>query len=215
MDSEKENQLERPSLWGMIWSPNKQFDRIKQNPTVWVPLIITSLMFSVGMFFVSTLIEKLLIWINMDAMEEWMIVLWLIRTIIVGTGLFIPTVIILILSAIHLIITKVIGTEVTFKQLFSMNAHILFIGALGFVIGMSIYAFVFKETGMSGKLVAITLLIIYQYFVSQAFIIWQIILGAIGLQRIGKLSKVVAWTIAIILMVISLSFGLFGALLGI
>lgn len=45
----------------------------------------------------------------------------------------------------------------------------------------------------------------------EIFSIWNVILTAIGLEKVARLSKGVAWTVSIVLFVIGVLFAMFGA----
>ena len=139
-----ENQTEivtkekKPSLLGMFTSPGEQFERIKQVPKIWVPLLIVSILYVVGMTLmamsmdVSTLIGEEI------PKEQVEIVLGFAKVTMVITGIITPIFAVLISSAIQLIITKIASSPATFKQLFSMNTYIMIIGAVGLILNAAI-----------------------------------------------------------------------------
>lgn len=117
------------------------------------------------------------------------------------TGFFIPIFTILINSAIHLIITLIARADVKFKQLFSMNSYIMVIAGIGTLLNglvhmavggdpeigvTSLASIIDAEGALFGVLSSI-----------EVFAIWGVVLTAMGLQQVGRLSKGWAWGVAI------------------
>ncbi|NKE07047.1 Yip1 family protein [Mesobacillus selenatarsenatis] len=212
MEQEMKSKIEKPSLIGMFWSPGEQFDRIRKNPKIWVPLILVSVLYVIGMMTLSMDASYL----GLDGMseEEAAMVLAFSKITVAITGILTPVFVVLISSAIYMIFTKIAGSDVTFKQLFSMNTHIMIIGAAGLLLNMLLRAviggnpeiFITSLAGLMnsdkpGVLGAI-----------EVFSIWQSILTAIGLQRVAGLSKGWAWGIAIAFFLIGIGFAIIGAM---
>ncbi|MEH7013866.1 Yip1 family protein [Neobacillus niacini] len=216
-----ENQTEiitkeqKPSLLGMFTSPGEQFQRIKQTPKIWVPLLIVSVLYAVGMTLMalsmdaSTLIGQ---GIPDDQVD---LVLGITKVTVAVTGILTPIIGVLISSAIQLIITKIASSPVTFKQLFSMNTYIMVIGAAGVILNTAIrYAIggnpEIYVTSLAGLLNQDKAGILGSF---EVFTIWTTIVTAIGLHKTAQLSKGLAWTIAIIFFIIGIGFALIGSLL--
>ncbi|MFP7295850.1 Yip1 family protein [Neobacillus niacini] len=216
-----ENQTEmitkqqKPSLFGMFTSPGEQFERIKLSPKIWVPLFIVSILYAIGMTFMalsmdaSTLIEQ---GVPEDQVD---LVLGITKVTVAITGILTPIIGVLISSAIHLIITKIASSPVTFKQLFSMNTHIMVIGAIGVILNTAIrYAIggnpEIYVTSLAGVLNQEKTGILSSF---EIFSIWTMIVTAIGLHKTAQLSKGLAWTIAIVFFLIGIGFALIGSLL--
>lgn len=204
---------EKPSLFGMFTSPGVQFERIRQNPKIWVPLIIISILYAVGMALmaasmdVQTLIDQ---GIPEDQAE---IALGFTKVTLAVTGIFTPIIGVLVSSAIQLLIAKFGSSSVSFKQLFSMNTFIMIIGAVGVILNMAIrYAiggnpdiYITSLAGLlnhdkPGVLGSI-----------EVFSIWSTILTAIGLHKTAQLSKGLAWTIAILFFLVGIGIALAGS----
>ena len=49
----EEVKAKNPSIWGMIWSPTEQFERIKERPKIWGALAIVTVLFVIGMYLTS------------------------------------------------------------------------------------------------------------------------------------------------------------------
>lgn len=216
-----ENQTEiitkeqKPSLLGMFTSPGEQFERIKQTPKIWVPLLIISILYAVGMTLMalsmdaSTLIGQ---GIPDDQVD---LILGITKITVAVTGILTPIIGVLISSAIQLIITKIASSPVTFKQLFSMNTYIMVIGAAGVILNTAIrYAIggnpEIYVTSLAGLLNQDKAGILGSF---EVFTIWTTIVTAIGLHKTAQLSKGLAWTIAIVFFIIGIGFALIGSLL--
>jgi membrane protein, antimicrobial resistance system len=217
MELQKElNSLnENPKLLGMFTNPGLQFERIKQSPKIWVPLVLISILYVIGMAFMalsldaSTLIEQ---GVPEDQVN---LVLTITKVTVAVTGIITPIFGVLISSAIQLAIARIASSTVSFKQLFSMNTFIMIIGATGLILNMviryaiggnpeiyitSLAGFLNQEkAGVLGSI--------------EVFGIWSLILTALGLNKTAQFSKGLAWTIAIIFFLISIGFGLIGTLL--
>jgi hypothetical protein len=105
---------QKPSLLGMFTSPGEQFERIKQSPKIWVPLLIVSILYTIGMTLMalsmdaSTLIEQ---GVPEDQVD---LALGFTKVTVAITGILTPIIGVLISSTIHLIITKIASSPVTF-----------------------------------------------------------------------------------------------------
>lgn len=198
-------QESKPSLFGMIWSPGEQFDRIRNNPKILLALLVVTALFLIGIL-VTALSLSIDDVIGMGIPEEEAeFVLGFTKVITIVTGLITPLIGALIYTVVHLVIVVVAKTGTTFKQLFSMNTYILLIGAIGFLfntfvqqlIGGPLDMYITSLAGLLNSESAVLGTI-------ELFAIWQLFLTAIGLNKVGQLSKGVSWTIAIIFFLISL-----------
>ena len=123
-----------PSIWGMIWSPTEQFEKIKERPKIWGALAIVTVLFVIGMYLTS-LGDPMVIEGMPEIPEEELAAVSMFTTItMIITGLFTPIFGVLISTVIYLIIAKIARSEVSFKQLFSMNTYIMMISALSMII---------------------------------------------------------------------------------
>jgi hypothetical protein len=204
--------LEKPSVFGMIWSPIEQFERIRERPRILGPMVIIVVLFIIGM-----LITMLSVDVGLDGVSgEEMAAFAGIAAVFSGIiGVIAPVIGTLISSFIYWIIAKLAQSEVSFKQLFSMCTYIMIISALSTVINgigiailggngesmfTSIGSFIPAEGAIGGLLNSIEL-----------FSIWGVILVALGLNRVANLSKGLAWTISIVFFVIGVVFAMIGA----
>lgn len=205
----------KASLFGMIWSPGEQFGRIRQNPKILVPLLLVTVLYFVGA--IPTALS-----FSLDSIagieelteEQAEIALMVAKTVMIAGSLIIPVLAALFNTVIHLIITSIAKKKVTFKQLFSMNIYIFFIGTLGFLLN----ALIQQLTGTSSDVLITSLAgvlnsespILASF---EVFTIWQLVLTAIGLNKVGQLSKNASLIIVIIFFLISLGLAAVGALL--
>ncbi|MEH7436477.1 Yip1 family protein [Neobacillus drentensis] len=215
LQNEVKVQKEKPSLFGMFTNPVQQFERIKENPKIWVPLIIVSIIYAIGTIFMALSMEASTL-IDQGVPEDQVdLILTFTKVSVAVTGILSPIFGVLISSAIQLAIAKIASSPVTFKQLFSMNTFIMIIGATGLVLNMVIrYTiggnFEVYITSLAGLLNQDKAGFLGSI---EVFGIWTLILTALGLHKTGQFSKGLAWTIAIIFFLIGIGFGLIGTLL--
>ena len=206
---------QKPSLLGMFTSPGEQFERIKQVLKIWVPLLIISILYAIGMTLMALSMDASTL-IDQEVPEDQVdLVLGITKVTVAITGILTPIIGVLISSAIQLIITKIANSPATFKQLFSMNTFIMVIGATGVVLNTAIrYAIggnpEIYVTSLAGLLNQEKAGILSSF---EIFTIWTMIATAIGLHKTAQLSKGLAWTIAIIFFLIGIGFALIGSML--
>ena len=199
----------------MIWSPTEQFEKIKETTKNWGALAIVTLLFVIGMYLTS-LGNPMVIEGMPEIPEEELAAVSMFTTVtMIITGLFTPIFGVLIATVIYLIIAKIARSEVSFKQLFSMNTYIMMISALSMIIngiGVALlggtagtmYTSLGSLIGAEGTMGALLTSI-------EVFAIWGMILQAIGLQKVANFSKGLAWTIVIVFFAIGIIFTMIGA----
>lgn len=211
----QEISLEKPSLFGMFLEPRKQFERLKDNPIILVPFIIIAVLTTIGMFVMMSQIDFIAQDPELANMgeDELMFVTIFTQVIFVITGILAPAVSILVSSFVYFIVAKIAKSEVSFKQLFSMNTFIYIISILGiFVNALAFFAVdnpnpdvyltslnsIVEADGALGVL-----------FTSiEIFSIWNIILTAIGLQIVARFSKGLSWGLVIGIFVLLTGFSM-------
>lgn len=211
----QEISLEKPSLFGMFLEPKKQFERLKDNPIILVPFIIIAVLTTIGMFVMMSQIDFIAQDPELANMgeDELMFVTIFTQVIFVITGILAPAVSILVSSFVYFIVAKIAKSEVSFKQLFSMNTFIYIISILGiFVNALAFFAVdnpnpdvyltslnsIVEADGALGVL-----------FTSiEIFSIWNIILTAIGLQIVARFSKGLSWGLVIGIFVLLTGFSM-------
>lgn len=204
----------KPSLVGMFWSPGEQLGKIRENPRIWGALGIITLLYMIGSAILATNLTAQDLVVPGISLEDAEQILGFTKALTVVSVFIVALLGILISAVIHLIIVKIAGKNVTFKQLFSMNTYIALIGAVGMLLNTLI------QISINGDL-SIYVTSLGSLFNSdspilasfEVFSIWQLILTAIGLYKVGQLSKTASWIIAIIFFAISLGFALLGVAL--
>lgn len=216
MQEELNRKKESPKLLGMFTSPSKQFERIKQNPKIWVPLIIISIMYAIGMTLMAFSMDaESLIDSGVQVPEDQIeMVLAFTKVSMAVVGILTPIIGILVSSAIQLIIAKIANSAVTFKQLLSMNTYIMIIGAVGLILNM-VVRYVIGGGGNPNIYITSLAGLLNQDKVSvlssvEVFGIWGVVVSAIGLNKTAEFSKGLAWTIAIAFFLIGIGFALVG-----
>src|SRR5690625_897547 len=214
-NEENEVNVEKPSLLGMITDPRTQFERIRLNPKILVPFIIITVLTTIGMLLMMSQMDILGDdpYFNSMGEEELMYMTIFTQITFVITGLLTPAISILISTVVYLIIAKIVKSEVSFKQLFSMATFIYIISVLSLLLNSIAFFAVSNPdpnlyftslnsiVGAEGALGAFLGSI-------EIFTIWGMILSAIGLQIVAKFSKGLSWGIVIGIFVIITSFSM-------
>ncbi|MGG3891512.1 Yip1 family protein [Metabacillus fastidiosus] len=203
----------KPSLFGMVFSPNEQFERIRERPVIWIPFIIVTLIglaaTIIGTLGIDSSAQLNELGFSGDeaaAMEMSMKV----GTIIFG--FFLAPITVLFSTIIYFAIAKIAKSQVTFKKMLSLNIFIYFIAGIGQLINTAIIA------AINGDLNTMTMLTSLNSFVGaggalggilnsfEIFGIWSTVLSALGLHKVAGLSKTASWTIAIVIFIIGVIF---------
>ncbi|MGG3804874.1 Yip1 family protein [Metabacillus fastidiosus] len=205
----------KPSLFGMVFSPNEQFERIRERPVIWIPFIIVTLIglaaAVIGVLGIDSSAQVNQLGLPAEeaaAMETSMKV-----GMIIG-GLFLAPIVVLFSTVIYFAIAKIAKSEVTFKKMLSLNIFIYFIVGIGQIINTAIIVAINSDpkimltslnsfVGAGGALGGILSSI-------EIFGIWTTVLSAFGLHKVAGLSKTASWTIAIVIFIIGLIIGAIG-----
>ncbi len=210
-DSEHEpsSDLGNPSIFGMITSPREQFEKIVHQPKFLIAIIIVTLL---------TFIGALLTFVNFNlppdilfglGEEEQQFVIMISKATLIIAGLIGPIFGILLSTVIYFIVAKILKSEITFKQTFSMFSYIGIISAISALLHGIIMLLV---PNLSSEIIVTSLgsLVqtgdVFQAVLNsiEIFAIWQLIITAIGLQVVAKFSKRAAWTTVIVIFAIGL-----------
>lgn len=219
---EMENSVvEKPSLIGMIMNPTVQFERIRENPKILVAILIVTFLTVIGMLMMSSGMELPTDDPELAGMseEELMVIAMISQVSFVIVGLFTPIFTIFISTVVLLIIAKIVRSEVSFKQLFSMNTYIYMISALGILLNGLIFMIlqvgdpevyitslnsIVHAEGVLGEFLGIV----------EVFSIWSLIITGIGLQVVAKFSKGLSWSIVVAFFIVGAVFAMVSAALG-
>ncbi|WP_434182330.1 Yip1 family protein [Bacillus thuringiensis] len=203
---------EKPTLLSTILSPLQNFEKIKQKPIIALPLIIICLLQIIGTVITAFALDtSVLLQGNVPEGTEDFIITFSRITSIIG-GVIAPLIYLLLSSSVQLFFSKFTDSDVTFKQLLSLNIHIMLIPIISlwinglfkfFVDGStpfyitSLGGFVEPNGSLFGLLNGI-----------EIFAIWHFILRAKGLQIVAKLPKTYSWIIAFIFFAVLLIFNI-------
>ncbi|KAA0545249.1 YIP1 family protein [Bacillus sp. BGMRC 2118] len=209
----------KPSLLGMIWSPTEQLEKIRSNPRIWGPLVIITLLFVGASALLAYTTDIAALLGDEIPAEELALVEGFTRISMLIGGVIGPIIGILVSTLIYLVIAKIVSSDVTFKQLFSMNTYLMVISVLGMIInGLAAWAMNTDPTvyvTSLGSLIEAKGIAGGVLNTFEVFTIWGTILSAIGLQKVAGLSKGLSWTIAIVFFIVALVFaGIGGAMQG-
>lgn len=207
--SEEIKNVEKPSLFGMILNPTEQFERIKERPLIWGAMAIVTILTMFGTWLMSLGIEMPEEVKEMPGLEA------VTQIGMVIVGLFTPILTVLISSFISWIIIKIARSEATFTQLFSMNTYIMLISALSLLFNGLLTPLLSGDGEIMftslGSLLSAEGAIAGLFDSLEVFTIWGVILSAIGLHKVGELSKGLAWTISIGFFIIGIILSMIGA----
>lgn len=189
---------EKPKILGMVTQPTVQFKKIKQNPVIWMPLIIISLLMMVGAFITAMNID----YSNNPEIQEAIEVIGIDEDVMIRSGailaglgnLILPGITALITTVIYLVISKVIKKQVSFSQLFSMNTYILFISAIGVLLNGLLSTVLTGDTSTLFTSLAYVIptdniMLENVFAMIEIFTIWGLVLTIIGLQIVANFSK--------------------------
>ncbi len=202
-------QTKKPSLFGMIFQPGEQFERMREKPVIWLPLILLAILGAI----VGVLAGLNVDYSTVPGMEgipaDQIEMTKMFGVIFGGIGALFGTPIgFVVFAAILFGITKIAKSPITFKQMFSLIIFTSFISTIGQVLNqLIIYAIGADPTvmltsinsfiGADGVLGGILGTI-------EVFNIWYYILLGMGLVKVAQISKPAAYTITIIFFVIGL-----------
>lgn len=211
MSLEEEKNVPKPSLLGMLTNPTEQFIRIKQQPIILTPMLIIIVLTIIGTWLSASnvIIPELQ---DVEINQE-MAALIDTFTKIGATigGVIMPLLTTLISTVIYFLVAKIAQSNVSFKQLFSMNTFILLITAIGLIVNGFIYMLIDGTADVSPTSLGYILNqnnVIYSSI--ELFSIWNLILSAIGLHKVANFSKGLAWGTVIAIFVVGILFLLAG-----
>ncbi|MBP3039828.1 YIP1 family protein [Bacillaceae bacterium Marseille-Q3522] len=208
-----EEQLnKKPSLLGIFSNPGVQFERIREKPVIWLPLLIITILSGISGIISASKIDAASVITEEVPAELVDFTVGFAKAIAIIAGFLAPVIGILIASLIYIIITKIAKSDASYKQLFSMTSHIYIIGTVGSLINIIIQYFLYDSlsavyiTSLGGLINSSSPVLAS----IEIFSIWQLILTAIGLNKVAKLSKGVSWAVVIIFFVLDLLMGMLG-----
>lgn len=217
----EEKVIEKPSLIGMIMNPREQFERIRENPKIIVALLVVTFLTIVGLLMMVSAMD----FIENDpalagmSEEELLIVSIIGQITFVVIGIFTPVVMISITAIIIFILAKIVRSDVSFKQLFSLGTYAYFISVLGFLLN-GLVMMILKTGDPETLFTSLNSVVNAQGVLGallsnfEVFNIWYLVVLAIGLQVVAKFSKGLSWSIVIAFFIIGAVFSMAGAAAG-
>ncbi|KKI93827.1 hypothetical protein WQ54_01890 [Bacillus sp. SA1-12] len=201
-------QTKKPSLFGMIFSPGEQLERIRERPVIWLPLILLTLVMTIVSVISALNIDYSAVpGMEMSAEEEQMAKIFGV----IGAGLvgfFGTSIGCLFFGLIFWAIAKIAKSDATFKQMFSLMIFTSFITTIGQILNQLIILAIDGDplimltsinslVGADGVLGAVL-------STFEVFGIWYYIVLAMGLVKVAKLSKPVAVITTVIFFVLGI-----------
>ncbi|MDR6227015.1 YIP1 family protein [Desmospora profundinema] len=211
----------KSSVWGVLTDPYTQFGRIKRDPRIWSPLLVVillSIVFTGIQGYVISqqvpLDNEVLEGIEQNSFDQFVFIFSIVGAVFGGTVT--PLFAILVISLVQWLLVKLFSSEVGFRPLFSLNAHLHILAVLalgvnatsGWLLGLSVEVqmtslavFLSTEHGVVRNLLSQV----------ELFAIWKWILTAGGLAVVAGLTRKQGWTVVGIIIALSLSLAaLFG-----
>ncbi|MBB6446346.1 Yip1 family protein [Bacillus benzoevorans] len=215
MENEVVAKQTKPNLFAVIWSPGQQFERIRQNPKVWIPLLFVVILNAASFIIAAlSLTAKDLTTAGLP-IEQAEMVLGFTKVTTIVTGFISPIFTIFISTAIYFMITKIAKKDTTFMQLLSMSTFIFFIPAIGSLLNSILWVLLGGSLGSGISLTSLAGVLNSDSPILGAielFAIWKLFLIAMGLHKVGQLSKTAGIITAVVFFLISLGFAALGAL---
>lgn len=205
-----------PTLWGILFSPTEQFERMVERPRFGWALAVMMLVGALTAAMMGySVVQEMPLPDEAGMIDSGQIAVTAGIFGFVGGLIGIP-VSLLLISLLQKLFMMLFQGEATYRQLFSLNTHLylltllanLILAVLLFVLGprtdpeiypTGLAALVPAEGALKGVLNGIEL-----------FALWKLFLTARGLSVLGRLSSGKAWTIALILFAGGLLFAALG-----
>lgn len=217
----EKNPVKSPSIFGILTSPGEQFERIKTKPAIWGPLLLVLVLIVVGAVYTA-------VGTNYDAIfkesgltgEE----LEIVRPLAVGGAIFgtifIQIATVFIAPLIYWLCVKISGGTTTYRNMLSLNLFIMFISCIGLLIN-GLFLYFTDSTSLYNVTSLASIISAEQPLASilnifEVFSLWGYVLLAVGLEKVGGISKKSAWiSVAVlfgILLLFSVASGFFDAM---
>ncbi|MBM7096022.1 YIP1 family protein [Bacillus sp. H-16] len=195
----------KPSLFKIITSPAEQFSRMKENPTVALPLLIVTAVFAVfgGIFAYTTDFQTLIGDVPADEAVFIEAAEGIMRLTTFISMLFIPVIGSLFAAFVMWIAAKITAGEATFKQLFSLNVFVNLLTGIGLLVNLLIILAFGLDPLQTYTGLTVFFDPLDQVFplvaMFEVFGIWLLILTVIGLRIVVSMSPAAAWITALII----------------
>ncbi|OIJ17183.1 hypothetical protein BKP37_01220 [Anaerobacillus alkalilacustris] len=200
----------KPSLFGLFLYPGEQFEKLKANPLIFVPLLLVTLIYTIGTAIMAFGMDSswLLVQFSPEEADLFAEMEMFMRIGILFFGLFIPIISALLFAIVFIIIAKISRSAVTFKQLVSLGIFVSVIGGIGILFNAimttffgtnpdipftSLAIFFGEESELMALLIGI-----------EVFSIWQLIVTVTGLRKVANFGAALAWIASIVFYFISI-----------
>ncbi|WP_428908546.1 Yip1 family protein [Niallia sp. Krafla_26] len=208
----KNEQSQKPNLWGILWHPREQLLKIRQNSLIAFPLIVVTILYVVASTLEALSIRTEDIRLSGMSLQEAEMVSANAKAFTAMSGFITPIFSITALTFLYYIIVKIAKKDVPFKNLFSMNTYLFVIVAVGLLFNSLLWMIL--DNPLSGKFVTSLGGILKSDFTPlysiELFSIWHYIVTGIGLYTIGQLSKKASIFFVIILFILELFLSFLG-----
>ncbi|WP_338469284.1 YIP1 family protein [Niallia sp. XMNu-256] len=209
---EAQENIQKPNLMKILWKPTKEMQNIRQNPIIAFPLIMITILVVLAHTLKALSISIEDIRLPGMSIQEAEMVAANTKAFTAMTGFISPVITITAATILYYIMMKIARKEVTFKQLFSMNTFISFIGAIGLLANSLLWNVI------DGSQTGVMLTSLGELFNQEdillnsieLFTIWQLIVTAIGFQIVGRLSRLTSIILVFFFFLIRISLSVLG-----
>ncbi|WP_147535289.1 YIP1 family protein [Bacillus marasmi] len=206
----------KPNLFGMLFSPSLQFERMKVKAPIALPLIMMMIFAGITSALVAYISLGNPILQENEELAELGIDIPVGVTLGMGaaTGVIGVAIGFLLVALFYKVAMMIIGNDTTFKTLFSLVVHVSIISTVGLLlnglIALAIGGYEPYYTSLAPLFVDNQL--IHTIAVNFDIIhVWYYVVFALGLQAVAGLSKKQAITVVIIEFIIGVGFSSIGA----
>ncbi len=190
--------MKKPSILGIIWRPQVELERIRQQPVIWLPLIILSLVHMVGLLFATRV--KSVEWSN-QTQQTISYTYMLFDSLLVDLLSFLLT--IGVIGILIYFIAKVLRRGVTLFQVFALSIFLQVIPTLGLLIQALVHVLEWKEKYVFYNLAEILHLstghLAYAFGYITIFVVWNWIVNVISYRKVIGFSMFVSIIITILM----------------
>ncbi|BCU83112.1 hypothetical protein JIR001_28950 [Polycladomyces abyssicola] len=199
-----------PSVWGVLWAPDQQWERIRVKPVFGGALAILALAETLSGALTGSFLSHNPA-VAASLLQAGFPKAWMSPFLALLIGLFSLIGLLmnaLVTSVLTWLMMKGLGGQGTFRQLFSLQTHLLVlmvlqtaVGAIGLLVTdgwltkppSCLAAYIPVEGGWSGLLMTLDL-----------FMIWRLLLMARGMRMICRLSVTRSWMVACLLFLLDI-----------
>ncbi|SDX11372.1 Yip1 domain-containing protein [Marininema mesophilum] len=189
----------KPSLLGMMTSPTLQFQRIAERPDFWSAFLTI-----LGLTALTTAVMLT------PASPPGFVITMSVLGVLLGAPISL-----LISALLQWIFLRVLSGKATYRQVFSLNVYTSVISLLGLILQAIIVVATganiqelqnsVTPTSLAAFISSDSLMVKALLGNIEIFAIWHLILTALGLSIIGKVSTAKGWTVALTLFILGVA----------